>query len=80
MARVTQYTADSRGYRARQVIRSLEEEEEEQEQLEGEVAIYNEYDSPVFLFQNPSCNPIVADLLIVGPIPPFLRRKNENIL
>ena len=38
VARVTQYTADSRGYRARQVIRSLEEEEEEdprEEEFEG---------------------------------------------
>ena len=40
MARMTQYTADSRGYRARQVIRSLEEEEEEdprEEEFEGGV-------------------------------------------
>ena len=39
MARLTQYTADSRGYRARQVIRSLEEEEEDlrEDQFEGGV-------------------------------------------
>ena len=38
MARLTQYKADSRGYRARQVVRALEEEEEEdtrEEQFEG---------------------------------------------
>ena len=37
MARVTQYTADSRGYRAKQLIRSLEEEEEDprEEEFEG---------------------------------------------
>ena len=49
MARITKYTADSRGYRAVQVIRSMEEEEEKdprEEQFEGEVAIFNEYDSP----------------------------------
>ena len=33
---MTQYTADSRGYRARQVIRSLEEEEEEEDPREEE--------------------------------------------
>ena len=43
VARITQYTADVRGYRARQVIRSLEEEEVEdprEEQFEGDV-IFN---------------------------------------
>ena len=50
MARLTQYKADSRGYRARQVVRALEEEEEDtkEDQFEGG-ALKNDFPSNFFV-------------------------------